>query len=295
MEWKNYIVGLVDVLKQSRKLDEIGSLWWELQATGTVTKEKSKKLAKLTSETSEQVEYFRELFTDSFNFLKQDVIGTTRNKKLSPVEQALVTQMANDIGSLRFFSDMVVFYKPFGAENELLTRFRIAGMLSACMGILTVEFKSGTFFRGGIEIGAGTELDNGDIYGPVLNEAYKLEKKIAEYPRVVVGKKVSDLIQTEVQTSAPGEYLNEVLARVNDFCKKMICQDDDGQIIVDYLGERAVELNGSRKSKVRDFMKRTKAKIKDELKTCEKKEDQKWIKRYERLLTYYQSRARLWE
>jgi len=251
MKWEKYIFGLVDLLGQSRKLDELGSLWWEIQGSGMVVeKEKSERIRELTDDTYEEVEYFRERFTHVFDTLKQFVLENARNKSLSPDEQAVVTRMAEDMCKLRSFSDMIVFYAPLDSAGELLARFGLAAMLCACVGVLTVEFKAGTFFRGGIEVGAGRELGNGDIYGPVLNEAYRLEKEVAVYPRIVIGKKLSEFIERTGQPSDAGEFLNSVLVRVNEICKNLICRDDDGKVILDYLGEKSsrsesVPLQGS--------------------------------------------------
>ena len=287
MEWKNYIVGLVDVSGQGSKLDELGSLWWELQDTGNAAKEKSERMAELTNETYEEVE--------RFNSMKKAIIGSPRISTLSPAERAAVTKITNEMCKLRSFSDLVVFFTPFDARDELITRVRISSMLAACTGVLILEFRVGTFFRGGIEIGPGAELGNGDLYGPVLNEAHRLEKEIADYSRIVIGKKLSAFIQSQAQASDGGEYLNAVLARANDFCKKMICRDDDGQIIVDYLGEEAVKLNQFSGSKGCSFVKEGITKVEDSLNKYKKNDDQKLAKRHERLLAYYQSRMKFWD
>ena len=294
MEWKNYIVGLVDILGQSRKLDELGSLWWELQAIGNVTKEKSKKLTELTSETYEEVEYFREPFTKNFNNMKDCTLKNPRMTTLSPAERAEVTKIANDICTLRSFSDLVVFYAPFDTKDELLTRARIAFILCACVCVLILKSRTGTFLRGGIEIGAGAELSNGDLYGPVLNEAHRLEKVIADYPRIVIGRKLSTFIHCQAQTLDAGEYLNGVLGRVDGFCKNIICRDDDGEVIVDYLSKEAFKLNQFPGSKGCSFVQQGITRIEDSLKEHKEKGNQKLAKRYEKLLAYYQSRTKFW-
>ena len=296
MRWRKYIVGLVDLLGQSRKLDELNSLWWEIQdPRGVEEKEKPNRIRELTNDTYGEVKYFRKLFTDSFNIFKKYVLENTRNKNLSPDEQALVTRMTEDMCTLRSFSDMVMFYTPLDSTEGLLSRFRLAAMLYACVGILTVEFKAGTFFRGGIEVGIGTEFDNGDIYGPVLNDVHQLEKEIADYPRIVIGMRLSEFIRSEGQATDMGEFLNSVLAKVNDFCKKIVCRDNDGLVIVDYLGEEAVDMNRSQYSEACDFAKRGMAKVEGELNAHKKEGNQDLVKRYEKLLAYYQSRMKFWD
>jgi hypothetical protein len=44
--------------------------------------------------------------------------------------------------------------------------------------------------RGGIEIGLGAELDDREIFGSGISEAYRLESKIADWPRILIGKQL---------------------------------------------------------------------------------------------------------
>ena len=294
MEWKYYIVGLVDIMGQRSKLNELGSLWWKLQDSGGLLDDESKKMTELTKGTYEEVEHFRELFTYTFDSMKKSISNHQSMGTRSPIEREEITKIATGMCKLRSFSDSIVFYVPFDVKDELLTLAWISSMLAAsCLSIL--EFSNGTFFRGGIEIEAGTELGNGDIYGPVLNEVHRLEKDVANYPRIVIGKRLSDFIQSEGQTSYAGSFLNSVLANAKDLCNGLVCKDNDGQIIVDYLGEKAVELNQSQYSMACRFAKEGMARVEGELNEHKKKGDPKLIKYHERLLAYYQSRIKYWD
>jgi hypothetical protein len=167
-------------------------------------------------------------------------------------------------------------------------------MLCGCTFALIVEFKQGVFFRGGIEVEIATKLTNGDIYGPALSEVHRLEKEVAQYPRVVIGNRLSQFIHGGVQRSDSGEFLNSVLLRVNDLCKGFVCSDDDGKMIVDYLGKTASDLSQFQGSKACDFVKRGMSRIKNELDVARKEGDGELVKRYEKLLAYYQSRTKYW-
>lgn len=227
--------------------------------------------------------------------MKNHLLQHPRIDTLLPSEQEIVTTTANDMCKLRSFSDLVIFYTPFDVKHELITRIRISAMLSACTCVLILENKAGTFFRGGIEIGAGTELSNGDIYGPVLNEAHRLEKDVADYPRIVIGNKLKDFILRETQAPETGGFLNSVFMRVHNLCKKLVCLDDDGKMIVDYLGKTASELSQFQGSKARDFVKRALTKLENELNVARKECNRKLIKRYEKLQSYYHSRIKFWD
>ena len=80
--------------------------------------------------------------------------------------------------------------------------------------------------------------DENEIYGPALSRAYALESKIANYPRVVVGEeliKYLNLIRTLNKNSglSANDRVNALAAEKSI---ELLTEDDDGYIIVDYLG-----------------------------------------------------------
>ena len=290
IKWKKYIVGFFDIMGQSSKLNELGLLLGDLENIEVANEKKLKRIEKLTNETYEKVERFRHLFTYSFNIFKKLTIN--ENLTSSPVELTEIKNIGDEICMLRFFSDSVMFYTPFNAENELLTRFRIAAMLYACTCVSIRELTTGDFFRGGIEIGAGLELGNGDLYGPVLNDSYRLEKEVADYPRIVVGKNLRRFIQKE-QVVNSGRYLDSVLARIDDFCKKMIYQDDDGKFTIDYLGKKIADVSRSSYNQTSDSVKKGISKIETEVNEYINKQPD-LANRLKKLLAYCESRMKFW-
>jgi hypothetical protein len=50
----------------------------------------------------------------------------------------------------------------------------------------------GLLVRGGLTVGSLVHHSNSVVFGPALNEAYRLESKMAIYPRVIVDKKKFD-------------------------------------------------------------------------------------------------------
>ena len=53
-------------------------------------------------------------------------------------------------------------------------------------------FSLGMMMRGGIDVGKLIHVENGPLYGPAMNAAYKLESSSAIYPRVVVSKQAKE-------------------------------------------------------------------------------------------------------
>jgi hypothetical protein len=168
-------------------------------------------------------------------------------------------------------------------------------MLTACLSVLLLEFKAGTFFRGGIELEIASELGNGDIYGPALSEAHRLENEVAQYPRVVIGKRLSEFIHRKVHGSNSGTFRDLLLTRVNALCKGLVCPDDDGTMIVDYLGKTASDLSRFEGSTGSDFVRRGMSRIEEELDVAKKDGNEKLVERYEKLQAYYQGRMKFWD
>lgn len=135
----------------------------------------------------------------------------------------------------------------------------VFGALLACGGMLLLSLASKKAFRAGIEVGLGTELGNGGIYGPVLYKAYELEHKVAECPRIVIGQ---ELINYLGQLANSHQQMEEQVKEDVELCKlmatnclKMIVRDLDGVPILDYLGDefmRSINENPERAKEYRN-------------------------------------------
>ena len=101
-------------------------------------------------------------------------------------------------------------------------------------------------FRASIELGTGTDLENGDLYGPIRAEAYELEKERADYPRIVIGDRLFEYLKSfsEGCPRIPCRTERELRGSKNiaTMCMKMIAADpNDGSRILDYLGSEFSE------------------------------------------------------
>jgi plasmid stabilization system protein ParE len=90
--------------------------------------------------------------------------------------------------------------------------------------------------RGSVEIGWGVELAPGEIYGAIVARAYELESLVAGYPRIVVGRTVYEFLRSHADNETPGvaAQIDRELARK---CLGMLAEDEDGYLMVDYLGD----------------------------------------------------------
>lgn len=147
--------------------------------------------------------------------------------------------------------------------------------------------------RGGIDVGVGGEMFEGELYGPALYEAYRLESQVAQYPRIVIGKNLIDYLVglTRLEGSDVTSTYTKTIASK---CLSFLVQDIDGQPIVDYLGERLMEaveyqpVEDGTISKAYEFVKREATKWRD-------RRDTTLSFRYNLLGNYFTSRLTLWK
>lgn len=127
---------------------------------------------------------------------------------------------------LQQFSDSTLFYASLEGDDCI----GLGIFVSWCL-LLAVDFikllAEQFMIRGGIAVGKGWEIEPDCLYGPILEDVYALESKIAEFPRIVVSENayqrlgVLDLPQNQM----PFNF------KRSDF----FTMDYDGVYFLDYL------------------------------------------------------------
>jgi len=104
----------------------------------------------------------------------------------------------------------------------------------------------GHVFRAGIAVGAGYTSEEGDIYGPVLAEAYRLESEVAVYPRVVISDCVANWFASFDRRSYSSDEERRVAIAMRDQCQNLVMKDTDGVLAIDFLKATTLQsLGGS--------------------------------------------------
>ena len=196
------------------------------------------------------------------------------------------------------FSDTVLLYSPLRTSYDDLTMRGVYAILVAAGSVMVTGLGSGEFvLRGGIEVGLCTELEENDIYGYPVLRAYELEHLVAGYPRIVIGQGVLrylDAWEVTSETDAQSEH-NRELAEV---CRHLMCHDQDGAVIVDFLGEGMYEL-AKRDTDQLDVIRQAATKGREfvvrEHKRFADEGNHKLALKYALLRHYYDSRIGLWE
>ncbi len=230
--WCNYLVASVDVLGQKEAFKD-------MQAIPT-DEESKKKFKKAHEETAVFIEAFREGFRNHFNTYSEDSesivkVPEEKREKFEEIRKSLTIKY-------QFFSDSMLASIPLQTEKYQSNAINgVYGISGACGGMLLLSLSEKKAFRVGIDIGPGTELKDGDIYGPALERAYKLESEVAKYPRIVIGDEflnyLLNLSHKTEQFPGQDDEDKEICKRMADLCLKMMIKDLDGVLILDYLGE----------------------------------------------------------
>lgn len=229
--WCYYLVASVDVLGQKEAFKGIDDL--------PTDKKSEEKLIEAHKDTVLFIEAFREGFGNIFSAYVEE---SESKLKVPEEKKAKFEEMRKCILKHQFFSDSILAYVPLETEKYHINAVNgVYGILAACGGMLLITLAEKKVFRAGIDVGIGTELKNGDVYGPALIKAYKLESEDAQYPRIVIGKKFLNYLKSLSQKCQqfPDQDKDDIEAcKIKaDSCLNMIVTDLDGYQMLDYLGE----------------------------------------------------------
>lgn len=96
--------------------------------------------------------------------------------------------------------------------------------------------------RGGCAIGKAVHNDK-YLFGPAVNEAYKLESEVAIYPRVIISQ---DIIKNCINNCITNSiFNNELKLYFEEQIKKYLKQDTDGYYYIDYLSLPTAEISSN--------------------------------------------------
>lgn len=98
--------------------------------------------------------------------------------------------------------------------------------------LLLMSLAKGSPIRGGIAIGSGIELDEGELFGPVVGRAHEAESQLAQYPRIVVHPSVAEYVAKHASIDNPKTNEGKYLKRMGEICTGMIAHDVDGIPII---------------------------------------------------------------
>ena len=269
-----YIVAFVDILGQGEKLGQIKHF--------PTNDDEQKRFNELWKNTYGVVRTFYEAFEMIFEAAK------AYESKRIPEEYA--RRIRKSKVKRQTFSDAILIYAPLAEDENRDIISDVFGILRACIGAYRLFLSQKIALRAGIDIGLGIEDEYG-LYGPAIANAYKLENKIAGFPRIVVGTQMLEYL-VDVENSIHVDpivagYTKETVAT----CKNLIAVDGKGINFLDSLGSETKKIRSGDESKnvldAYDF-------ILQQIDVWERNGDEKLVKRYTELKEYFDSNIDRW-
>ena len=149
------------------------------------------------------------------------------------------------------FSDTVVLYFPLDKETNVAPMRSIYSALSSTASSFLIMLSQKIPLRGAINIGIATELEDSGIYGPILQNLHYLESKVADYPRIVIGKELIQMIEhyEKEEISNPTMYQTMDKTIISSI-KELIKIDSDGIEVVNYLDKSIADSFSDKKTKI---------------------------------------------
>ena len=104
----------------------------------------------------------------------------------------------------------------------------------------------GILIRGGISIGKGWEISPNCLYGPVMEDVYRLEGSVADFPRIVMSSETYQRFK-EVDDLDAEDLRRQGILSVPLWLKsaELFSKDFDGIYVLDYLSVSAIKRFGN--------------------------------------------------
>lgn len=281
-----YLVAFIDVLGQKEAFRDLENQSLE---------DNHPKLIEAHKQTALFIDTLRNGFKDFF-----DAYTTEKEPSIQvdPTKMDQFKAMLKSNLKHQRFSDCIQAYVSLHTDQYHSNAINgVFGTMLACGGMLLLSLAMKKAFRAGIEVGIGTELDNGEIYGPVLYKAHELENKVAEYPRIVIGQELINYLKTlankHQRLLAQTKEDVELCKLMATNCLKMIVRDLDGVPILDYLGNeflKSINENSEQAEKFKNVFNLALQFIELEYAKRKQTGDKKLALRYYLLLNYFKTK-----
>lgn len=198
-----------------------------------------------------------------------------------------ISRTSNEMYKTQRFSDGIMIYSPLIENEEGATASSILTALTCTASTMLMSLARGNPIRVGVGIGGAVEIDEGELFGPAIGCAHEMESKRAIFPRIAVHESVVGYLEshTKPKTKTLENIDKHYVYEIHSLIKMMLKKDDDGEIILDYLGPTVWDhtFQGGDENLLKysyEFIKRERQRFKD-------KGDTRILTKYEYLHRYF--------
>lgn len=279
----NHVVCVIDLLGQKEKL----KTWCTLPDTPTLPEAFTDGMKR----TAGAVNWFLKAFEDYYSQFDVQNLEQSQIHLLTEAQQSSIDRARDCTLRTHHLSDTFVFDAPLENTHGDFTPTPLYRMLGASAMAMLCSLAGSVALRGAITVGVGTRLDNGTFYGPALAEAHRLETEIADYPRVILSNTAIAAASRKGRFSTD-EATERLLQQAAVLCREFLCGDDDGRIMVDFLGKHMRSLCDSDHA---TFVEQAYRFVNDEYRRwAQQKGQERLAGRYHRLRAYMETRLSHW-
>ena len=136
----------------------------------------------------------------------------------------------------QWFADTFIFYSALHNADGFPSTVPLTYFLMASCSAILNSLQHRTPVRGALCVGKGIELAAHNLFGPAFYEAHYLESTKADYPRIIVSPGVVSFVRQQ-QMDKPHNLVAAKMQGLASLPDALIGTDNDGSLIVDYLGE----------------------------------------------------------
>jgi len=284
----NYVVGSFDLLGLSNALCQ-----FPLVPSDEAGKE---KLGEVMGRALEAVDNFRKAFSDTVHEFRTPCTQLPDSASRASGGWEAMGALTDCDLRMEQFSDLVVISGRLNCREGRVTVWPTLAAIAGSAVTMIQALASGVPFRGGIEVGVGSDWPELELLGSALAKAHKLEEHVAEGPRVLVGKVLIDFIQS-YRTTAETDPFGKLNAAFAQEASGFIRRSGDGRWMVDFLGEALAHrlMARSEGAEYNEFVKDAYDFVRTEAKRFRREHDDKLARRYEALKRYFESRLSFWQ
>ncbi len=222
-----HLVGFIDLLGQQEELSRLDSL------PDVDNEEEMRAFIDQLKRTFGVVDGLHKMFEEFFGGIMEKRRIPEGLKTQNPDLYKALT--GSKIKFQRYSDGIVVFVALSESAGRMPFR-SVWGLLSACASVMLISLASKHPLRGGLDVGIGMEMREGELYGPAVARAYNLESKVAQYPRITIGTEMVNYLLQE-RNLDPKDEFDSFNQEMSGLCLSLIARDIDGNTILDYLGE----------------------------------------------------------
>jgi len=229
VEVRGYVTAFVDLLGLSNKL---------LQLDALCDPQNHANAKQIIGRSLAPVRTMRRAFEDfyrSFESHRDPVMEEQVHNLPLPLQQ-LWNETHTYESVVHWFSDCVSVSVPISENSDLTTMRGIFSMFSSLSVVYLQMLAMHQAIRGGVEVGYGVEITQGEVIGSSLAKAYRVEQ-VARYPRICIGGELLGMVEhyARQDTSEPPEVLCKFFACSSKEC---LMTDLDGAVCINPLNTR---------------------------------------------------------